>query len=225
MSGRPGRSGLLGTRVDHLLWDWNGTLLDDIDLCVDVMNGLLAEHALPRLDRERYRGCFDFPVRSYYERLGFDLTGGRFEELGMRFIEGYYARVEECELHSGAAELLAQLAEAGIPMTILSASHTDAIQEVLARRGIDRHFVEVLGLDDHYAHGKEQIAEEWLSRSGADAERTLLIGDTLHDHEVAEVVGVQCVLVAHGHHPADRLRASGRVVVEGLGELDLGRRE
>lgn len=57
---------------DHIIWDWNGTILNDVDHAVAMMNTLLVEHNLPLIDREYYREIFDFPVLHYYQKLGFN---------------------------------------------------------------------------------------------------------------------------------------------------------
>ncbi len=59
-------------KVKQLIWDWNGTLLDDVRMCVNVMNVLLDKYALPELTCEKYKQVFDFPVKDYYANLGFD---------------------------------------------------------------------------------------------------------------------------------------------------------
>ena len=58
----------------HILWDWNGTLLDDSWLCVEVLNGLLKESGKPTITHETYKEHFNFPVIHFYEFLGFETT-------------------------------------------------------------------------------------------------------------------------------------------------------
>ena len=88
----------------HVIWDWNGTLLDDAWLCVEITSGLLRRRHLEPLTPERYERLFDFPVRIYYERLGFDLEAESFEEIGSEFIEEYRVRRYECRLQEGAGD-------------------------------------------------------------------------------------------------------------------------
>ena len=57
-------------RIEHVVWDWNGTLVDDAKLCVDIVNGILSEHMMPAVSLEFYRDHFSFPVSSYYEKIG-----------------------------------------------------------------------------------------------------------------------------------------------------------
>lgn len=205
--------------IEHVVWDWNGTLFNDAWLCMDVMNGLLREHALPLLTLERYQRIFDFPVIEYYRRLGFDFERHTFEELGTAFIRGYEERRLECDLHDGALALLDALRDAGITQTVLSAYEHRTLVSLLTHFGIIDYFEEVIGIDDHYAGGKADKGRAWIARTQTAPARILLIGDTLHDVEVAQVMGVRCVLVAGGNQHRDRLAETGVPLFGSLREL------
>jgi phosphoglycolate phosphatase len=209
----------LGADVKQVVWDWNGTLLDDHEHCIDIMNGLLREHGLSELDVARYRTVFDFPVRLYYERLGFSLDEHRWRVLASRFIEEYDRGVHSCSLHTGAADLLSGLVERGVQNTILSAAKRTSVEELLGRFRLREYFEDVVGLDDHYAAGKTELGLDWLGRSSSPRDSIVLVGDTVHDFEVAEAMGIRCVLVAAGHHARDRLERCGCPVVSRLTDL------
>ena len=214
-------SPLMGTpRYRHIIWDWNGTLLDDLDLCVDVMNGLLGRRGLPLLDRARYLRLFDFPVRTYYERLGFDFDRDSFETLSVEFISAYDARRWGCQLQSGAQTILGSLQSAGVTQSVLSAYRQETLQEIVGHFGLTPRFKRILGLANIYAHSKTELGRNWVAELGLPPGEILLIGDTLHDLDVAQAIGVDCVLVACGHHPEARLRSrTDRVLADlsGLG--------
>ena len=74
------------TCYKHIIWDWNGTLLDDAWLCVDIMDSMLKERSLGTLTLDRYQRLFEFPVIDYYRKLGFDFTKESFEKTGTEFI-------------------------------------------------------------------------------------------------------------------------------------------
>lgn len=205
--------------VRHVLWDWNGTLLDDHEHCIRIMNAMLREEGLSELDVPRYRSLFDFPVRRYYERLGFSSDDASFRTLAARFIDEYDRTVHECRLHANAAALLQSLSEVGILHTILSAARQASVEALLRRHDLDRFFSEVVGLGDHYAAGKSELGVQWMGRSGVPRDAVVLVGDTVHDYEVAEAMGVRCILVAAGHHARERLERCGCPVVDELGEL------
>jgi phosphoglycolate phosphatase len=206
-------------RYRHVIWDWNGTLLDDLDICVEVMNGLLERHGLALLDRARYHATFDFPVREYYRRLGLEVADGEFERHSRAFIAGYEARRLDAVLQPGADAILAAVLHAGLTQSILSAYHHDTLQEVVAHFGIAGRFVRLTGLDNIHAHGKIELGRAWVEELALPRAEVLLVGDTLHDLEVGQALGIDCVLVSHGHHSAERLRARHNRVYENLSML------
>jgi phosphoglycolate phosphatase len=203
-------------RYRHLIWDWNGTLLDDLDLSIGVMNAMLARRALAPLDRARYHALFDFPVQRYYERLGFDPVRDRFEQLSVEFITGYDAERLRAPLHHRAPETLAAVRAAGLGQSILSAYRHETLHEIVAHFGLTAHFDHIAGLDNIHAHSKVALGRELVRRLGLPPADLLLVGDTLHDLEVARDLGVACALIAAGHHPAERLRPGGAPVYASL---------
>jgi len=206
-------------RYRHIIWDWNGTLLDDLDYSLGVMNAILRPRGLPELDRARYHALFDFPVRDYYERLGFDAARDPFEKLSHEFITGYDAHRLDCALHADTRRILAAVQAAGLTQSILSAYRHDTLVEIVAHFGLTPYFSALSGLADNFAHSKVELGRAQLARLGLPPKDVLLIGDTLHDLDVAREIGVDCVLVAAGHHPADRLRPRHDRVLDSLAEL------
>jgi len=211
-------------RYRHIIWDWNGTLLDDLDYTITVMNGLLRPRGLPLLDRARCQAVFDFPVQRYYERLGLDPDRHPFEQVSAEFIAGYEARRLECRLHPAVPRLLAATQAAGIAQSILSAYPHRTLVEIVAHFGLTDRFAHISGLGDIHARSKIELGRALLARLPVSPAEILVVGDTVHDHEVAVALGADSALVATGHHSAERLRpCTGRVYAD-LGELavDLG---
>ena len=203
----------------HIIWDWNGTLLDDVDYCIGIMNTILRERSLPELDRHRYHSIFDFPVQLYYSRLGFDPAIDTFHDLSVKFITGYDANRWNCALNPFATRLLESTGQSGATQSILSAYRDETLKEIVAHFNLTKHFSALAGLDNIYAHSKTDLGRRQMLELGIPKENVVLIGDTLHDLEVARELGVDCVLVATGHHPAARLRQHHDRVVERLDQL------
>jgi len=205
----------------HLIWDWNGTLLDDAWLCRDIMNGQLRRRGLPELSAERYEEIFDFPVEKYYRAVGFDWGRESFQEAGTEFIVEYEKRKKECSLQPGARELLQNIAGGGWTQAVLSAYSHHSLEEFLGHFGVRKHFREVAGSRDHYAAGKVEHGLKMLEALHVSPRETLLIGDTTHDAEVAKAMGVDCVLLPCGHNSRSRLEACRIPLVESLEALRL----
>jgi phosphoglycolate phosphatase len=205
-----------------VIWDWNGTLLDDAEVCIASMNQMLARRGMPLLSKSRYRQLFRFPVQKYYIDLGFDFRRESFELLSVEFISIYRQLQAGASLHSGAVELLEGIRNKRISQVILSAMERTTLIGDVTSRGINQFFDDILGLDDHYANGKAEIAREYLSSSKLISDEIILVGDTQHDFEVAALLSCDCILVAQGHHSLDRLKATGASVQKNLtGVLNL----
>jgi len=203
----------------HLIWDWNGTLLDDAWLCREIMNGQLRKRGLPVLSREKYEAVFDFPVERYYRIVGFDWGKESFAEAGTEFIVEYEKRKKECRLQAGAKALLQRVEQEGISQAVLSAYSHPTLVEFLGHFGVRGHFRNVAGNRDHYAAGKVEQGLEMLKELHVRPQETVLIGDTTHDAEVARAMGVDCLLIPCGHNSRERLERCGCPLVTGLGDL------
>jgi len=206
-------------KYKHIIWDWNGTLVDDAWLCVDIINGQLSKRGLPTITLKRYQDVFDFPVKEYYRRLGFDFNKESFEISGTEFIEVYRKRWRKAKLQDSAIETLTEIQELGIPQTLLSASEQRLLVEMIQFYNLGNYFVRLLGLDDHYAGGKIDIGKKWVAGLNTHPREVLLIGDTVHDHEVAAAIGADCILFSSGHHSYYKLTSCDVPVFETLTEV------
>ena len=210
---------MITSKYKHIIWDWNGTLLDDAWLCVDVMNSLLSKQNLPLLTLDSYRDIFSFPIRTYYDNLGFDYSIESFETVATNFIISYEKRKFECSLRDDALMVLEFFKVKGKKQYILSASKIDSLREITKFYKLEKYFQSLNGLDDHYAFGKTEIGRHLLINEGLNPDETLLIGDTDHDCEVAEELGITSILMKHGHNSDKRLSGCGKPVYNVLREI------
>ncbi len=192
-------------KYKHYIFDWNGTLMNDLWLAVDVIDKMLINRGLHGMTVDNYCEVFDFPVENYYQRIGFDFEKESFEIVGTEFIVEYDKRQYECILHDGALDLLRNLIRLPLTLSVLSARVQHTLEQNLDHYGIYNHFMHIAGLDDHYAHSKLDAGVELLTKTDIAKENTLMIGDTLHDAEVAKELGTDCILIASGHQSKHRL--------------------
>jgi phosphoglycolate phosphatase len=210
----------MGSPFKHIIWDWNGTLLDDTWLCVEVLNGLLAKRGRAPINEDTYRQNFGFPVIHFYEYLGFDTDTDSFEKVSHEFIGDYEARwLNEASLHPEASETLMHLTEQGHTHSVLSAAKQEALEFGIQYFGLSEHFEGLIGASNIYAEGKVGQGKRWIEKLHWKPEEVVLVGDTLHDFEVAEAMSTKCILMAHGHHTPERLARTGAPVVHSLQEL------
>ncbi|WP_372948752.1 HAD family hydrolase [Mariniphaga sp.] len=202
-----------------IIWDWNGTLLNDLGLCVSSINILLENRKLPILNPEKYKEVFSFPVKDYYQAVGFDFTKEAFKVPAMEFISLYESQVENCTLQPGPLDVLSFFEEKGLKQFVLSAMHQDMLEKTLKHNGIFRFFEAVAGLGDHYAVSKVERGQQLINQFKIEKEKALIIGDTIHDFEVAQELGIRCILIADGHQSEERLKKTGAFVLNNLFEM------
>jgi phosphoglycolate phosphatase len=203
----------------HVVWDWNGTLLDDAGLGVAVMNELLRQRCLPPISLAFYKALIEFPVIGYYRTLGFDFSAEPFERVSDEYVSLYQASWRGCTLQRGAQAAMKSLREAGVGQSVLSASKSEYLEEQLAFFGVRGLLDKATGADNHHGHGKGDIAREHLRALGLAPAGVLFVGDTRHDVEVAQAMGCGCVLIDFGHYARERLTGLGCPVVSSFHEL------
>jgi len=208
------------TGISVVVWDWNGTLLDDVDVCFATINTVLTTNGCAALpDLAAYRRSFCFPVSRYYENVGFDFARTPFAVLADQFMSLYHPAAAHCALQPGAVETLAALQARGLRQVLLSASLQEHLELQAARYPIAGYFDRLLGIGDIYAKSKQQLACDFVRGCGAAPRQVLFIGDSVHDFEVAQACGCPCVLYAGGHQARAALAATGSPVIEALAQL------
>lgn len=202
----------------HLIWDFNGTILDDVEIGIESANVLLKDCDVPLISSvDFYRSVFGFPIRDYYERLGIDFNKTPFESLAPVWVREYLSRVGRAPLNSGVLSTLDRVREKGIPQILLSATEIDMLRGQLSDLGLTSCFDDVLGLDNIHAADKTALAKMWLAEH--PNAKPLFFGDTDHDFAVAKAAGCECVLFSGGHQARERLLGLGCPVVGEISEI------
>lgn len=203
----------------HIIWDFNGTLLDDSWLCAEVVDQMLDRRGKTPLGLETYRRLFDLPLEKFYTRIGFDLASESFEAVATEFINAYDARRRECSLQAGAQQALEGFQRAGLKQSVLSAYELPRLESALKSLAITGYFETFIGMEHHRGGSKAHLGKEFMKNLKNHPAEVLFIGDTIHDYEVASQMQVDCVLIAQGHHTQDRLRTTGAKVFDSLEEI------
>ncbi len=190
--------------ISCVIWDYNGTLLNDVAACFTCINTLLLRHGhAPFQGLDAYRRCFGFPIRDYYQKAGFDFSVTPYDELAVEFMAMYDAMEPCIPLTYGARETLERIHAKAIRQIVLSAARESDLRRQIEKRGIDGYFDEILGISDIYAASKLHIAREWLQRTQHAPSSMIMIGDTRHDAQTARELGCGCVLYRGGHQNLD----------------------
>ncbi len=203
-------------KYKHIVWDWNGTLLDDAWLCVEILNSMLAARRMQTTTLEQYQNDFDFPVYNYYVKLGFDFSKEDYDTVAREYIGAYQSQYPKCSLRDGVLDFINKLKKAGLSQSVLSASQQSSLTKAIEHYKLGELFENVCGLDDYYAHGKVDAGKKLLKNLPVSGQEILLIGDTTHDYEVACELGADCLLLPAGHQSQKRLIATGAKVCDSL---------
>ncbi len=205
-------------KYTYCIWDFNGTILDDVELGIYSVNILLEEQGLPAIkSKEEYREQFDFPIIDYYKKLGFDFEKSSYDILAERWVELYLSNLDKAPLFEGVLRALDFFEQKGISQTVLSASEQNMLNNQLEGLGISERFEEILGIDNIYGDSKLSVAKAWRKRHPED--RAIFIGDTVHDVETAKLLGADCFLIASGHQSYERLCLTDAKIFHSIGEL------
>ena len=202
-----------------IIWDWNGTLLNDAETCLVTMNNILGRRNMPGLTLELYKEVFSFPVIEYYQKIGFDFSKESFEALSVEFIDAYNQALGSAPLVRNAEKILEYFKKAGKENVIISAMKSDMLKKSVAEKGIESYFTNILGIENIYAASKSKLATDYVKKRSLDVDDIVLIGDTTHDYEVAREIGCRCILVADGHQSEERLRTAGVEIIPVLTDL------
>lgn len=199
----------------YIIWDWNGTIVDDVGIALDAVNDMLREQKRPEITLEEYRRAMDTPILRFYEHF-FDMKETDFEWITERFQSYYESHKGQLDLHEGVKELLESCRQQGCHQIVLSSSATGIIQYYAELFGVSDYFEAVLGADDLLAAGKIQRAVEYFEQNKIPRDETVLIGDSVHDFEVSHTLGIDCVLMSGGHQDLQSLQACGCPVLTSL---------
>ena len=203
-------------KCEHIIWDWNGTLLDDVWLSVQSINTVLSRYELPQITTSRYLDIFTFPVIEYYKLLGFNFETDPFEKVGTEFINEYTYNQYYPKLHKDSIKVLKEINDLKVSQSLVSAATQKMLDKLIHYHKLANYFETVIGQDNHYAYGKEDTVSKWLDARSLDPSHVLFIGDTIHDHEVAINSGMQSLLISHGHTSRERLLKTGTIVLPNL---------
>jgi phosphoglycolate phosphatase len=201
---------------DTIIWDWNGTLLNDTDVCIESINSLLSDRKLPLLTREKYLDTFGFPVIDYYNRIGFDFNKEPFEIPARQYIDIYSSKITECRLHDSAIQVLTFFKSKGFRQLILSASELGILEKSIDHFNIRHFFDGFSGLDNHFATSKTELGLKLFKNHCIEPDKACFIGDTTHDFDVAIALGCKSILVADGHQNFSKLNETDAIVIDKL---------
>lgn len=205
--------------IEHVVWDWNGTLFDDLHVVVEAVSAGLVSVGAGPITLDDYRTHYTRPVKVFYDRLlGRQVTDEEWQELDRRFHEGYRDLLDGARLTADAHDALELVASRGLTQSLLSMFPHDDLVPLVGRLGIAGYFDRIDGLRGVPGDRKAAYLEAHLREliAGQDPARVLVVGDTPDDAVAADHVGARCVLYDGGSHHRSELEEAGVPVVDSL---------
>jgi phosphoglycolate phosphatase len=202
-----------------VLWDWNGTLLDDIDASIVALNIVLKRRHMAIVDKKQYKRIFMFPVIEYYKKLGFNFEIDDFDIVAREYIAEYAISMQQSGLFPGVIEVLGYLKSKGYGQSVLSAMQQSDLMAQIQANGVFNYFQDVIGLKDIYAVSKIENAIRYIKKRRLNREDVCLVGDTYHDYEVAKSIGCTCILISKGHQDLNNYSLQDAIILEDIQEV------
>ncbi|MEW6305561.1 MAG: HAD family hydrolase [Verrucomicrobiota bacterium] len=199
--------------IRSIIFDWSGTLVDDLPAALQATNHVLRQAGVEELTLDRFRAEFSLPFIGFYQRFVPHVSMAQVEEwFHARFREVQH-QVEELP---HAREFLEFCHARGVRSFLLSTLPHEHFTAQTKRNGFDRYLERpYLGVWDKRARITEVLRENSLNPA-----ETLFVGDMQHDIETARHGGVFSCAVLTGFNKLEQLRASEPdLIVEHLGEL------
>ena len=207
-------------KFDYIVWDWNGTIVNDAWVFVDVMNFFLKMKGLPKTSLDDYKKNFGFPIQNYWKTLGFKFNNKEFNLLNKSFIEEYQKRIFLPKLQPGIVDLIKKINRFKIKQFVLSASENSLLHKSVGFYKINSLFEDIVGVDNLNAVGKISLAKVLFKKNNLHLNKTLVIGDTKYDLDVAQALGCSALLVSHGHIEHKRLLDLKVPLVQSVKEIE-----
>lgn len=218
------RKGETSTMSKLLIWDFNGTIIDDLDICLSIENKMLKDRNMKYgYTVEDYRNLFCFPVKDYYKKLGYTFENESYQTVSDEFNEEYDALFKNVKLTDGFLDKIHESIDKGYTNVILSATEQNTLEKQVKELGIDSYFEELIGIDDNMAFSKVEHAKRWMKDKNIDSSECTYIGDTLHDLETIQALNIsKYYLVSIGHQSYEVLLKEAKDhVVHSLRDINL----
>lgn len=186
------------------VFDWNGTLFDDMEATHIATNACLNFFDIPEITLEEEQELFTFPLIHFYEKVGVDIDTylKHSEEVGELFHNVYNTHKENCHLANGAIPLLDWLTNHGVNCKILSNHNQKTLNNDVSRFDIEGYFQTISGNANPATiitgMNKFERLKQFMAENNYSPEKTFIIGDSHEEPELARKMGIMCISITGG---------------------------
>lgn len=203
--------------VTHIIWDYNGTVLDDAAVSVTAVNEMLRERSLPLTDIDAYRETVALPLEDYYTSLGFQ--GADMSRLSVEFRSHCGQHPELASIFDDFYDTARNVKALGIKSILLSSLYTPFLMAEVEKYQIAGYFDRITGLNNKSVGSKLDTCKALIIEDGLSPESLLIIGDMVNDARMAKALGAHCVLIPNGHNSRRRCEQEQVAVLDCLSDV------
>lgn len=195
----------MAKRFDLLVFDWDGTLMDSAAAIVEAIQASCRDLGLPEPSDEQARHVIGLGLADAMRHAVPELSEASYPQMIERYRYHYLSRDHELRLFDGVASLIPELAEAGYSLAVATGKSRLGLDRALKVSGLGNVFHDSRCADECFSKPHPQMLEELMAVFAVEPSRTLMIGDTTHDLQMANNAGVAALAVAYGAHPPEAL--------------------
>ncbi len=195
----------MSKQFDLIVWDWDGTLADSTGMITKALVDAAEQVGLPKLDPAAARNIIGLGLKESIHALFGDLPPDLAQKLAMQYTANYYAGESEIPLFSGAKETIVELNRRGYKLAVATGKGRRGLNLALQHCGLTNYFHETRTVDECFSKPHPQMLDELMDILVTTPERTLMIGDTSYDLQMAKNASVQAVAVTFGAQSREKL--------------------
>lgn len=192
-------------QFDLIVWDWDGTLADSTGMIARAIVKAAEQVGLPKLGLDAARNVIGLGLHESIQTLFGDISNMQAQALAEKYKENYFSGEQEIPLFDGAQALVSELNRRGYKQAVATGKGRRGLNLALERSGIANYFQATKTVDECFSKPHPQMLDALMDVSVVTPERTLMIGDSTYDLQMAQNAGVQYLAVTFGAHTSEQL--------------------
>jgi phosphoglycolate phosphatase len=193
-------------RYDLIVFDWDGTVMDSTAVIAGSIQATCRDLGLSIPDDETARHVIGLGLDQALRYAVPDMSDAMRPDLVERYRFHFLAQDKSIPLFAGARETIAELHDAGYQLGVATGKSRAGLDRALEATGMKGYFHATRTADQTLSKPDPAMLFELIDELAVSAERTLMVGDTTHDVQMALNAGVDAVAMEHGAHPPEQLQ-------------------
>jgi phosphoglycolate phosphatase len=193
-------------QFDLIVWDWDGTLANSTAMITNALLKAAEQVGLPPLTPQAATNIIGLGLRESIEALYGNIPIEQAQALAKQYTANYYAGESEIPLFEGAAETIKVLSKRGFKLAVATGKGRRGLNLALEHCGLGKYFHATRTVDECFSKPHPQMLDELMDQLVTMPERTLMIGDTGYDLQMAQNADVKSVAVTYGAHSTEQLK-------------------